>query len=411
MSWFGWRDPDDFNDDGLTDFERAQVRAMQEVVREYEAKSRAYHSLLYWLATRIAPEAVDRRLTKNPFAFADLSPEAWRRFFEKNLQRVHLSHGLAPITPALERENERLRQQLAAAEAQIAELQAERDRLQQSVIVLRRESQSSTEIETASPEPEHVKLPIPDEPPPEYDVLFSPPNKPKARRREVAALAIMAGTGYSAEASLRWEIVQFCQGMVTPRDIKEGKVPKNHDSGSIKRIFLRLEEKNLLQRLVISVGQNRIVIIRLTDLGRSVVRAMGVPIVESEWERLMRLHGGERQQKHAAQVCLFTHYARKRGWRTEVCPKVDPPADPDALIEKDGKRIYVEVEAGSGTPERRMKKWRNQRNLQGFVALCAPSESIRRTLVNEARSNTKKGMATDFLWLRENDHGLWAETW
>ena len=195
----------------------------------------------------------------------------------------------------------------------------------------------------------------------------------------------------------------------------QGKqVLTNPDSGSIKRLIASLEENKLIERIPVNVGQSRIIILRLTKLGRNVAQAMGVPIVESEWERLMRLHGGERQQKHAAMVCLFTAYARRRGWHTEVCPEVEPPADPDVLIEKDGERIYVEVEAGSGTAERRMKKWRNQRNLQGFVAICAPNEKVRQELVREARGNTKRGMATDLIWLRgkpREDNALWVETW
>lgn len=35
----------------------------------------------------------------------------------------------------------------------------------------------------------------------------------------------------------------------------------------------------------------------------------------------------------------------KRCWRVEICPPVDNPlVEPDVLVEKDGKRVYVEVE-------------------------------------------------------------------
>ena len=222
----------------------------------------------------------------------------------------------------------------------------------------------------------------------------------------------MAGLGYSAESGMRWEIVQFAQRTASPDD---EKVLKNSESGSVRRLILHLEAKKLIERITVISGQSKIIINVLTDLGKEVAQAMGVTLVESEWERLMRLHGGELQQKHAAQVCLFTSYARRRGWTTRVCPEAQPPADPDVLIEKDGQRIYVEVEAGSGSVERRMKKWRNMRNMQGFVAICAPTAAMRQTLVAEARSNTKKGMATDFGWLRQNDDepqkGLWAQKW
>jgi hypothetical protein len=365
---------------------------------------------------------VDSRQIKDPFAFANLSTDNWRAFFQAALKNVHLSQGLAPISPdirKLKEENQQLRERLAALEAQLAELQTDRNRLQETVITKRREDvQSTPEAPSATisaPEQKNsLTFTIPKTPPRKYAALFSGTSQPKSRQRELIVLALLAGAGYSSEASLRWEVVQYCQRHASPQDVEKGLVVKNHDSGSIKRIFFRLEEKKLLERLVIENG-NRIIINTLTDLGRTVAQEMGVPIVESEWERLMRLHGGERQQKHAAQVCLFAHYARKYGWKTHVCPEVKPPADPDILIEKGDENIYVEVEAGSGSPKRRMKKWRNQRNLQGFVAICAPTEATRKMLVREARSNSKKGMATDFMWIRnhkdELELGLWAYTW
>ena len=427
MSWFGWRRNNGGNNPGLSVFESAQLSAMQDIVRQYEETNRQYHDLLYWLATRILPGKVDQRLSENPFAFANMTPDGWREFFQDIADNTHFLHGSAhSLHLELQRENERLRQQLAAAEIQIAQLKAERDWLQQqnAPAELPQEAPggakdtTSDTLPPASIDEDHQPETSSEEPPfrfPEayprqYQALFTHQQETKWRR-EVAAIAILAGLGYSAETSLRWEIVQYVQQ--TPA--AQGKqVLTNPDSGSIKRLIASLEENKLIERIPVNVGQSRIIILRLTELGRNVARAMGVPIVESEWERLMRLHGGERQQKHAAMVCLFTAYARRRGWRTEVCPEVEPPADPDVLIEKDDERIYVEVEAGSGTVERRMRKWRNQRNLQGFVAICAPNEKTRRELVQEARGNTKRGMATDLIWLRgkpREDNALWAETW
>ena len=401
MSWFDWRDEDDDPEDELSAFESAQLRAMHDIVRQYEETNRQYHDLLYWLATRIVPGEVDQRLTKDPFAFARMKPDGWRKFYQNALKDVHLSRWLAPTSPdtrTLQRENEQLRQQLAAAEAQIAELKAERDRLQQTVIANRRVSSKSQKAEE-SPKTESVPIipephfTIPKTPPKKYATLFN--RQESTRQRELIFLALAAGTGYSTAASLRWELTRYVEELNDP------------DAGSIKRLIERLEKANLISTRKVA----KTIILSLTDLGREVATAMGVPPVETEWERLMRLHGGAKQEKHAAHVCLFTHYARKRGWRTLVCPEVEPPADPDVLIEKDDQLIYVEVEAGSGDPERRMKKWRNQRNLQGFAAICAPTENVRRMLVQEARSNTKRGMATDFMWLREPENDLWAETW
>ncbi len=383
MTWH-WFD-DDIDDD-FTPFERAQVLALQEVVRECVATQQRLMDILYWLATRLAPEEVDRRLTRHPFAFARMTPQAWRTFFEQALHDLYLTRGVASILQRLRAENQKLRDQVIALNARLT--------AQQTSATMSPQPPPSSPDDSPAPKDE----PLLRQPPARYASMFS--QEPVARRRELTFLTLMAVKGYSAEVSLRWELVQREEALTNP------------DSGSIKRLIARLQKRDLIQRLSVSMGRHRLNIVLLTELGSEVIAAMRLTPVESEWARLMRLHGGQAQQKHAAQVCLFTHLAWQRGWRTQVCPEVDPPADPDVLIEKEGERIYVEVEGGSGTPERRMKKWRNQRDLQGFAAICAPSEAVRRTLVREAQSNTKKGMATDFAWLREHPRaGLWAETW
>lgn len=422
--WGSTPPPRTYSTSTATIFEDAQMVALQKLVRQYEEEQKRYAALLHNLARQIAPGKVDRSLTENPFAFDNFTPADWQTFFDNALNGLTPQGG--PLSDAhLQQENRQLRERLADLEKRMAELQADRDRLQNAVITQRQSGVKSSPDKSplpatpASPPPapeqkNFLDIIIPKAPPRKYASLFSSGQKPKSRQRELIALALLAATGYSSEASLRWEVVQYCQRHATKTDIKKKQVAKDHDSGSIKRLFPRLERQKLLNRLPIEDGQKRIIINVITDLGRTVVQEMNLPIAEeSEWERLMRLHGGERQQKHAAQVCLFAHYARKRGWTTQVCPEVTPPADPDVLIEKGRERIYVEVEAGSGTPERRMKKWRNMRNLQGFVAICAPSEAVRKSMVREARANSKRGKATDFIWLRNEalEKGLWAYTW
>jgi len=417
MTWNSWfdSDPDDEEpEEELSAYDRAQLQAMSRAVAESRRIQKELDSILFWLATRIDPGEVDERLGKTPFAFSQMKPGDWKKFFEKALHNKFTVTAVTPVSQEamqLRKENEELRRRLAEAEARLAEVQAERNRLQDAVIEQRRPDVQ----ETPEPDSKQKKTPdftIPQKPPTKYAILFSNGN---TGQRELAFLAILAGNGYSAEASLRWELVQYAQRIATPEEKKKGDVLKDPDSGSIKRLIKRLEKRNLIQRHTVTNGQSRIIIVTLTELGKAVTAAMNVSIVESEWARLMRLHGGQAQEKHAAQVCLFTHYARQRGWTTRVCPEVEPPADPDVLIEKDGQQIYVEVEAGSGSPERRMKKWRNQRNLQGFTAICAPSASVRKRLVREARANSKKGMATDFMWLRDHkkepELGLWAYRW
>ncbi len=186
MSWNAWRRPD-FDDDDLTEYEKAQVRAMQDAVRQYEEDKKKYDGLIYWLASRIVPGDVDHRLSKDPFAFANMSPTKWRSFFEATLHDLYLTRGPAPIVQPLKNENARLRQRIADLEAQIAEIKAERDRLQETVIVHRRTNSNATvsgaakSTDDPAPEPEeeqqalaplHLSFHIPDAYPQKYASLF-----------------------------------------------------------------------------------------------------------------------------------------------------------------------------------------------------------------------------------------------
>ena len=87
------------------------------------------------------------------------------------------------------------------------------------------------------------------------------------------------------------------------------------------------------------------------------------------------------------------------------------PAAPDALLTLGEENIYVEVESGSGDATRRMKKWRNQVALQGFVALAADGPDARIALVDEAKRVAKRGMATDLAHLEAKPDRFWIETW
>ena len=85
---------------------------------------------------------------------------------------------------------------------------------------------------------------------------------------------------------------------------------------------------------------------------------------------------------------------------------------PDLFVEKDEQKIYVEVELGS----RKLRKWRNMQQFQGFVALCAKTPTSRKSLINECREVKAAGMATDLETLyrdgNESKIGpLWVEEW
>ena len=238
-------------------------------------------------------------------------------------------------------------------------------------------------------------LSLPAAPPSRFASLF------RTWERDGLVLALLASTGWSLRHAIDEALAE--------------RVGIAVGSGSTKRVFNRLEKSGLITQPVYDLGNLQAAILLLTEKGSSVAKAIGFDPVPSEWTVLMREHGGDQQAKHAALCCTFAYQARKRGWTLQFCPTVEGPAKPDALIDTDDTSIYVEVEAESGEPERRMRKWRNLADLQGFVALCANTASVRERLVAEARAAARHGMATDVASLiqrtRNDDDELWVERW
>lgn len=197
------------------------------------------------------------------------------------------------------------------------------------------------------------------------------------------------------------------------------------DAGSIRKGFETLEKNGFIESVKITLtwtppteirnGQTDVLLTRLTRSGQDVLADSGLPPQPAEWDRLHAAHGGSAQLTHTAQVCVFAYQARRRGWLTQVCPAVSPPAEPDVLLTQADAQLYVEVEAESGTEERRLRKWRNQVALQGQAALCALTPPSRTNLINEARTaGAEHGRATDLqtLYERQKDNGpLWAVEW
>jgi hypothetical protein len=249
-----------------------------------------------------------------------------------------------------------------------------------------------------------VEVPnLPLKAPGKYADLF---RRPEDWQKKALALAILGLTGWSLRLALADAIAD--RGVAT-----------SAMSGSWKTIYNELESAGLWEQRTVEPGNGltaHIQVVTLTELGRKVLRTVGIQPVASEWDRLIAEHGGEAQAKHAGLVVAFTYHARLRSFATEICPPVAPPAEPDVALVRGDERIYVEVEAGSGEPERLMQKWRNQAGLQGFVAFCSTAPETRKALAQDARHAIGKGMATDLAtlinWAGAEDYAsFWAEGW
>lgn len=358
----------------------------------------AYRTLLERLAQQIAPRLLDERRRTDPLFAQQATPEAWSVFFSQALPPLLARHSedrwrtgeegkhqtATPALPPLP--TAPAEQPLpSASEKEPPIPSAPPESLPQEPVAHCRELGISLRVDESAPGLSQENWP--------QDILF---------------LALLGRTGWAAHRSVA---VEF--GRLT------GRSQPHKLSGTDNRQITRLVNAGLVLTETLATGNTRLKLIRLSTAGRRLLEKQGQPVVRSEWEILEEQHGGEQQQEHGVQVCLFTYLARSYGWATTVCPELPAdltsPARPDVLLEREGERLYVEVEAGSGETERRMSKWRNLARLQGRVALVAPSSAVRRTLAAEAQAAGTKGVATDMTTLRpawdEKQDDIWLEQW
>lgn len=204
---------------------------------------------------------------------------------------------------------------------------------------------------------------------------------------------------WERERLVLWVVAQGKGIAIEAQEIVASKIPSvsSGDSGSIERLFKRLVEGKSLTATQMRVenidpfGSSTLNVVGLGDVGRDVCGALNWEARETEYERLCRLHDGAAQPEHSAAVLILTWHARRNGWRAEPVPDTTGNAKPDALLEKDGERVYVEVELGEDKPQ----KWKNAAELQGFVAVLAHDGKRRLNLENEIRALGLSGRATD----------------
>ncbi|MBP7961455.1 MAG: hypothetical protein KBG20_03795 [Caldilineaceae bacterium] len=186
------------------------------------------------------------------------------------------------------------------------------------------------------------------------------------------------------------------------------------NSGQTKRAFHQLTSAGLWEEQRVRITVNA-VLVRLTPLARSLLTEVGLTPVESEWERMERLHRGDTstQLAHTAAVCTFAHHARTFGYDAQVCPDVDGPAEPDVLLVKDEETLFVEVQRRGGEPWRRVAKWHNLARLQGEVLLCAETPAQAHRFAQEARvhAGASQGRFTDLVSLFNGTPGLFTHQW
>lgn len=251
-----------------------------------------------------------------------------------------------------------------------------------------------------TPDPWAVDWPVVDPAPPaKYADRLG---KGEQWRRQALFLYVLGTKGWS----LQFEIL-LVLGEV------EGFGPDSGTAGRLVRKGLARSGFITREHLYLGMGPDGrrrcLAVVRLTEDGRALCRALGWEPVESDWERLIRLHQGKRQRRHAAAVLAFAFHARRRGWQAYVVPEVKSRVfRPDVLVERDGERYYVEVERRLGLRQ----KWLNQMRYQKCIAFCTTSKLRRREMVIECEHFGFYGWATDLETLdRQLQTYGWGPLW
>lgn len=189
------------------------------------------------------------------------------------------------------------------------------------------------------------------------------------------------------------------------------------DPGAMAKIVYSLQQgipDPLVEVVNLRSGLLSLNIINLTPLGKELGAALrGVPVVESDWEKLVRLHRAEEQLKHAALVLFAAYQARLRGWRAEVVPfnpQETPWFQPDLIVtDLSGTAYSVEVETHTWANP---KKWATKRN----VNLVVQYPIQRQKMAAAFRKAGLPGRATDLKTLARAAAGgdlsqFWLDMW
>lgn len=375
-----------------------------------EKRVRALTGVLTELAYRLAGEKLEQMRQLDPSAPGSWTPEDWRRFF--------LAVTPAPPGEGWGKANGSGHQaEIAALRAKIAALERELAQVRQAGAAPHRQPVGQDNPPPAATQPQAGgRL-----------AGFVLPKIPKAFEHRWQVRAQMSRADEELHLRRRGMVLKcLADGLSVLVEIGRcvgDATGAQYRSGAIRRVFDALEESGLIVRQTLSLQvtgnlPTRLAVARLSAEGRQLCAALGWKVVEGDWERLIRLHEGEKQEGHTLAVLLFASAARLRGWTVEILPEVRGNARPDLVIARGEQRLYVEVETGTRLHDANAK-WRMNADLNGGrVALVARNVEERGVLVADCRHVAGHGHAADIETLiagrlveaGEGDP-LWVEEW
>jgi len=422
----------------MDDFIAQERRAREKAERELAACL----EFLAELAVRLDGEGFEVLRRNNPAIPRSWSLEEWRDYLLPAANDVVFRsiRWVAPSTPKpdeqAQAELDRLRQQLAESQARLAI--AERSSQELAQVASRQAAapvsrQAAPEVRY-KPQAAHQAIRVTaqtaaavltrETPIPAYlellddvrTLMTNPPPAP-AKYRELAdgdrpwhkyiASVYMVGKhGLSAVMEMA-TLMSAVLGSVKP------------GSTSLRNIFDNMRKYGYFYGETLSVAGLSVGLLRLTPEGAAMYQAVtGYEPVETEWERLERLHRGGQDTAHAAACLIFALQARWRGYQTTLLPDLPEAgkARPDFVVAKDGEKLAVEVELST---KDNIAKWRNLAALNdGKVAFCAGTQARRERLAGDCKLAKIPGFAVDIERFKATPYGkeahvspLWIEEW
>ncbi len=381
-----------------------------------EKRARALTGVLTELAYRLAGEKLEQMRQLDPSAPGGWKPEDWRNFF--------LAVSLVPQGQGWGKPNGNGHQaEVAALRAKITALERE---LAQARLLLAEHSPYQRRVEQDNPlipsTPQNLQVQTGGR-----LAGFVMPKIPKAYEHRWQVRAEMSKADAELHLKRRGMVLKcLAEGLSVLVEIGRyvgDATGSQYRSGAMRRVFEALEESGLIVRQTLSLQvtgnmPTRLAVARLSAEGKQLCAALGWEVVESDWERLLRLHEGEKQEGHTLAVLLFASAARLRGWTVEVLPEVPGNARPDLVITRGEQRLYVEVETGTRLHDSNAK-WRMNAELNGGqVALVARNVAERGVLVADCKHVAGHGHAADIETLIAGklvevsaDDPLWVEEW
>ncbi len=181
-------------------------------------------------------------------------------------------------------------------------------------------------------------------------------------------------------------------------------------NGALGRAVTSLVTDGLMDVTIVRLfGRGSLHVLRLSDAGRAWCELRGVRVERSEWDTLRERHAGETYVRHAAACLALAYHARRRGWRVVMMPWVRWRWQPDALVLRQGERVYVEVEMRARRERVEAGKWANALVCAGYerakLGICA----LRPYAVERFTGWVPGALVTDLQSLFRGQAGLWQE--